>query len=101
MTIDPTATLAALSAAVTPSPSSTTTPTIDPSRVTPGLLGFASLLFLVIAGFFLARSMIKQVKKIDFDEAATEQGIARPERTVDGGAAPADDAVAGGTPNVG
>ena len=45
----------------------------------PGLLGFASLLFLVIAGYFLARSMIKQFRKIDFDEDATELGIARPE----------------------
>ena len=64
-------------AAGTPSPSPVRT--IDPARVTPGLLGLASLLFLVIAGFFLARSMTKQFKKIDFDEDATELGIARPE----------------------
>jgi hypothetical protein len=84
VTFDLTASLAAVTAAVLPSPSpSPTTLNIDPARVTPGLLGFASLLFLVVAGFFLARSMTRQFKKIDFDEAATEQGIARPERGAD------------------
>jgi hypothetical protein len=79
VTFDLTATLSA-AAAVLPSPSPTpSTPYIDPARVTPGMLGLASLLFLVVAGFFLARSMVKQFKKIDFDEDATEQGIARPE----------------------
>jgi hypothetical protein len=83
VTFDLTASLASVLAARSPSPSPA--PTIDPARVTPGLLGLASLLFLVIAGFFLARSMTKQFKKIDFDEDATERGIARPER------APVDD----------
>lgn len=78
MPFDLTASLATVHAAVSPSP--TPAPSIDPARVTPGLLGLASLLFLVICGFFLARSMIKQFKKIDFDEDATELGIARPER---------------------
>ncbi len=76
MTVDLTA---ALAAAVAGSPSPTPVRTIDPARVTPGLLGLGALLFLVIAGYFLARSMIKQFKKIDFDEDATELGIARPE----------------------
>lgn len=78
MTVDLTASLAAALAAGSPSP--TPVRTIDPARVTPGLLGLGALLFLVIAGFFLARSMIKQFKKIDFDEDATELGIARPEQ---------------------
>jgi hypothetical protein len=78
VTVDLTASLAAVLAAGTPSP--TPVRTIDPARVTPGLLGLGALLFLVIAGYFLARSMIKQFKKIDFDEEATELGIARPEK---------------------
>ncbi|MFN8167494.1 MAG: hypothetical protein U0S36_01775 [Candidatus Nanopelagicales bacterium] len=78
MSVDLTASLAVVHAAVSPSP--TPAPSIDPARVTPGLLGLASLLFLVICGFFLARSMMKQFTKIDFDEDATELGIARPER---------------------
>ena len=78
MTVDLTASLAAVLAAGSPSP--TPVRTIDPARVTPGLLGLGALLFLVIAGYFLARSMIKQFKKIDFDEDATELGIARPEQ---------------------
>ena len=66
MSFDLTTVLAAVSVAVTPSPSPT--PTIDPARVTPGLLGLGSLIFLVVAGFLLARSMTKQVKRIDFEE---------------------------------
>jgi hypothetical protein len=76
----------------TPSPSPVRT--IDPARVTPGLLGLASLLFLVIAGFFLARSMTKQFKKIDFDEDATEPRRRRPSAP-----APATDESVEQTPN--
>ena len=81
MSADLSAAVVVLLGGATPSP--TPVRTIDPARVTPGLLGLASLLFLVIAGYFLARSMIKQFKKIDFDEDATELGIARPEQPKD------------------
>jgi hypothetical protein len=40
-------------------------PLIDPSRVTPGLLGLLSFIFLIVAVFLLWRSMRKQMKKID------------------------------------
>jgi hypothetical protein len=40
-------------------------PPIDPERVTPGLLGFLSFVFLVVAAVLLYRSMNKQMKKID------------------------------------
>jgi hypothetical protein len=40
-------------------------PPIDPNRVTPGLLGLLSFIFLVAAVFLLWRSMRKQMKKID------------------------------------
>lgn len=94
MSLDLTASVVVLLGGATPSP--TPARTIDPARVTPGLLGLASLLFLVIAGYFLARSMIKQFKKIDFDEDATELGIARPEQPKDPApAAAATDAVEG------
>lgn len=42
-------------------------PPIDPSRITPGLLGLASFLFLVIAVVLLYRSMRKQMSKVDPD----------------------------------
>jgi hypothetical protein len=94
MSLDLTGSVVVLLGGATPSP--TPVRTIDPARVTPGLLGLASLLFLVIAGYFLARSMIKQFKKIDFDEDATELGIARPEQRNDPApAAAAIDAVDG------
>lgn len=40
-------------------------PPIDPNRVTPGILGLLSFLFLLAAVFLLWRSMRKQMKKID------------------------------------
>jgi len=40
-------------------------PPIDPSRVTPGLLGFVSFAFLVIAVVLLYRSLRKQMSKVD------------------------------------
>ena len=50
--------------AVSPSP---TPEPIDPARVTPGVLGLLSLLFLVVAVFLLWRSMTKQLAKIEFE----------------------------------
>lgn len=47
-----------------PSPSPSPPP-IDPSRVTPGLLGFLSIVFLGIAVVLLYRSMRKQMGKVD------------------------------------
>lgn len=40
-------------------------PPIDPERVTPGLLGLLSFLFLVVAVYLLWRSMRKQMGKVD------------------------------------
>jgi len=40
-------------------------PPIDPSRVTPGLLGLISFIFLVVAIVLLYRSMRKQMAKVD------------------------------------
>jgi hypothetical protein len=50
--------------AVSPSP---TEAPIDPARVTPGILGLLSLLFLAVAVFLLWRSMTKQIRKIQFE----------------------------------
>ena len=47
---------------------------IDPTRVTPGVLGFAALVFLAIAVFVIWKSMNKQLKRIDFDEDAPPPG---------------------------
>lgn len=51
----------------------------DPSLVSPGWLGLASLVFLSVTLFLLWKSMNRQFKRIDFDEAATE----RPARHAD------------------
>lgn len=40
-------------------------PPIDPSRVTPGLLGGVAFVFLIVAVAFLYRSMRKQMKRVD------------------------------------
>lgn len=42
-------------------------PPIDPSRVTPGILGFIAFAFLIVAVVLLYRSMRKQMKKISPD----------------------------------
>lgn len=73
--------LVASTATPTPTPTLTLTPTppptpvlIDPTRVTPGVLGFAALVFLAIAVFVIWKSMNKQLKRIDFDEDAPPPG---------------------------
>ena len=67
-----TSALARTLASVSPSPSGTVTP-VDPAIVSPGLLGLASLLFLAVAVFVIWKSMNKQLKRVDFDESATER----------------------------
>ena len=69
--------LVASTATPTPTPTPTPPPTpvlIDPTRVTPGVLGFAALVFLAIAVFVIWKSMNKQLKRIDFDEDAPPPG---------------------------
>ena len=81
----------ALLADATPSPSPTSNEP-DASLVSPGWLGFAFLAFLSIAVFLLWKSMNRQFKKIDFDEAATERPPKHPKPSE-----PAPDAVDLGT----
>ena len=64
--------LTVLVADATPSPSPTSNEP-DASLVSPGWLGFAFLVFLAVTVFLLWKSMNRQFKKIDFDEAATER----------------------------
>ncbi len=60
-----------------PSPSAEIVLPVDPSRVTPGLYGFLSLIFLIVAVIALYLSMRKQLSKIDFDDDTVPAG-ARP-----------------------
>lgn len=46
---------------------------IDPSQMTPGAGGLVAFLFLLIAGFFLFRSLKKQLSRVDFEEAPKPQ----------------------------
>lgn len=48
--------------------------TPDPDTVTAGWWGFAGLLFLSIAVFFLWKSMNNQLKKVTFDEVPVDPG---------------------------
>jgi hypothetical protein len=56
----------------TPSPSPSSNEP-DASLVSPGWLGFVALVFMSVAVFAIWKSMNRQFKKIDFDEAATER----------------------------
>ena len=61
---------------MTPTP--TPVPTdlaIDPNRVTPGLLGFLSFVFLILAVVVLYFSMRKQLSKVNFEEDALPAGV--------------------------
>lgn len=42
---------------------------IDPSKITPGAGGLVVFIFLLIAGFFLFRSLKKQLNRVDFPES--------------------------------
>ena len=75
--------LVVLPLATSPSPTpslSQSTPTSplpgesDSTWLGPGLLGFLSLMFLVVAVFFIYRSLNKQLKRVTFDEAAVNDG---------------------------
>ena len=52
---------------------------IDPNTVSPGALGFFTLLFLLVAAFILFRSLRKQLNKVDFDEAAEAEAEPEPQ----------------------
>jgi hypothetical protein len=70
----------ALPADATPSPSPSTGP--NPDLVSPGLLGFVSFLFLIVAVYFIGRGLTKQLKRVDFDEdKATADMLGEPEPT--------------------
>ncbi|MDQ1305392.1 MAG: hypothetical protein QG671_1223 [Actinomycetota bacterium] len=71
------AALMMLPAEVTPSPGATPGLAVDPQRVTPGLLGFLSFVFLIIAVVILYFSLRKQLKKVNFDENALPAGVKR------------------------
>lgn len=46
---------------------------IDPTQMTPGAGGLLAFLFLLIAGFFLFRSLKKQLNRVDFEETPEPQ----------------------------
>lgn len=45
---------------------------LDPNKVGPGLAGFLVFLFLLVAGYFLFRSLRKQLNRVDFPEPPAE-----------------------------
>ena len=67
--------------------------TPDPDTVNAGWLGFAGLLFLSIAVFFLWKSMNKQLTRVTFDEVPVD-----PE-TEDGAAVDAEQVVPSDVPS--
>ena len=48
-------------------------PGLDPSQVTPGLLGFLMTLFMVIAVILLMRSMVGRVRRVRYRAQAEEE----------------------------
>lgn len=65
-----------LAASGTPTPDPTyIAPNVDPNRVTPGLLGFLSFMFLILACVVLFFSLRKQLSRINFDPDALPGGV--------------------------
>jgi hypothetical protein len=92
--------ITALLVAATPSPTSTTTKTVDPNLVNPGLWGFLALFFLALAVYLLGRSMARRVRAVNQrarleEEAEAERAAAESEevavRRAHGADAPAGD----------
>jgi hypothetical protein len=53
---------------------------LDQNKVTPGVLGFVVFALTGGALWLLVKSMNKQFKKIDFEEAPSASGAADPKR---------------------
>ena len=51
--------------------------TLDPNSVSPGLLGFIIVVIIGLVTWFLARSMTKQLRKLEADLPEQEDGGAR------------------------
>ena len=64
---------ASLPAVVPPPNEGQLRPGLDPTQVTPGLLGFLMTLFMVIAVILLMRSMVGRIRKVRYREQAAEQ----------------------------
>jgi hypothetical protein len=47
---------------------------VDDSKVTPGILGFLVVFALGVATWLLIRSMMRHLRKVDFDDGTTRQG---------------------------
>ncbi len=67
---------AVLLGAATPVPTPAAAP-IDPAKVTPGFIGFASFVVLVVACIALFFSLRKQLSRVKFDESAGPAGVRR------------------------
>lgn len=69
---------------------------LDPNKVSPGLLGFIIVVIIGLITWFLARSMAKQLRKLDAshraEEEAAEAAAAAPEEAGDGGESAAGEA---------
>jgi hypothetical protein len=76
--------ITALLVAATPSPTPTTTRTVDADLVNPGLWGFLALFFLALAVYLLGRSMARRVRAVNQrarleEEAEAERAAAESE----------------------
>ena len=53
----------------------------DPNTVGPGMGALVVFIFLLVAGFFLMRSMRKQLKRVDFPEDEPKDTTEKPAST--------------------
>lgn len=70
--------LISLAATVPPAPENGASlrPGLDPTQVTPGLLGFLVTLFFVVAVIFLIRDMTRRIRRVRYREMLNEEASA-------------------------
>lgn len=51
---------------------------LDPDDVKPGWVAFVIVVLMGVALYFILRSFVKQLRKVDFDEDAPRPGMRQP-----------------------
>lgn len=65
-------------------------PVVDPNLVTPGLAGFVFFVLLIVALYFLMKSMARQLRRVDPQLPRSKQPVQLPVVSAESAAGPDD-----------
>ncbi|MDQ0757190.1 hypothetical protein [Arthrobacter sp. B3I4] len=77
--------LVALATSPAPAPSPSLRPGLDPSQVTPGLLGFLLTAFIVVLTALLIVDMVRRIRRVRYRAQVEEERAAAEEAERDAG----------------